>query len=235
MNKRKIMTLALSLCMVAILAIGGTLAFFTDTATQTNVFTIGDVKIELEEQFPDNLLKPGENNALQKEVTVKNTGSEDAYMWIELWIPADLDTPGNAGENDLHFNPFDTYDVDGVPTPMRGKVAQAAGYKLIAETVEVALGSKEINGVTYNGYREYIKNDTPKAKNESTYALLARVFMDQKVAQCEDAAHADGCMVLRDGAHYTGSWEIIVNAYGIQADGFANIEEAIASYDGKVL
>ena len=232
MNKRKIFTLALSVMMVAILAIGGTIAYFTDTDTATNVFTIGDVDIKLNEEFPENELMPGENNALDKVVTVENIGPNAAYMWIELWIPADLDTPGNAGQNDLHFNPFDTYDVDGVPTPMRGKVAQAAGYTKLAETVEVELGSKEINGVTYNGYREYIKNDTPKATGESTYALLARVFMDQDVKMCKE--HSD-CLVLKDGEHYTGSWEIIVNAYGIQAQGFSSIEEAIAAYDGEVL
>lgn len=53
MNKRKIILLALSLCMVAILAVGGTLAYFTDTDNAVNTFTVGNVQIELIEQQRD--------------------------------------------------------------------------------------------------------------------------------------------------------------------------------------
>lgn len=229
--KKKIITLCLTLCLAATAIVGGTLAYFTDTDTKTNVFTSGNVEIELEETFPENELLPGENNALQKEVTVKNTGSEDAYLWIELWIPAELDSIGDASQNDLHFNPFDTYkDSEGNLYVMRGSEAKAKGYTLVAETVEVSLGAKEINGVQYNGYREYIKNDTAKKTGESTYALLARVFMDKDVEQCTNTEHSN-CLVLKDGTHYNGSWEIIVNAFGIQSEGFENIEEAIAAYN----
>lgn len=201
----------LALCLVVVLAVtavtGATLAYFTDTDTQTNTFTTGNVKIDLVEVFPNDKLLPGENNALQKEVTVKNVGSEKAYMWIELWIPTALDAgKDDAANNSLHFNPFDTY-----------------------ETVETYLGTKTIDGVTYTGYREHIKNDTPKEKDESTAALLARVFMDQRVAQCTEH---DDCLILANGqTHYTGSWEIIVNAFGIQAEGFTSIDEAIAAYN----
>lgn len=233
--KKKILSTCLVVALAATALVGGTLAYFTDTDTKTNTFTMGNVDITLEEDFPEDELLPGENNALKKEVTVKNVGSEDAYMWIELWIPAELDTPADASQNDLHFNPFDTYkDAAGNLYAMRGAEAKKLGYTLVAETVETYLGTKEIGDVTYNGYREYIKNDTPKAKNESTYALLARVFMDKDIEQCTDAGHEEGCLVLKNGTtHYTGSWEIIVNAFGIQAEGFANIEEAIAAYNAK--
>lgn len=224
----------LALCLVVVLAVtavtGATLAYFTDTDTQTNTFTTGNVKIDLVEVFPNTKLLPGENNALQKEVTVKNVGSEKAYMWIELWIPTALDDKDDAANNSLHFNPFDTYvDKDGNEYVMRGSAATEKGYTLKYETVETYLGTKTIGGVTYTGYREHIKNDTPKAQNESTAALLARVFMDQRVAQCTED---DGCLILADGqTHYTGSWEIIVNAFGIQAEGFTNIDEAITAYN----
>lgn len=237
MNKRKIVMMALSIMMVAILAIGGSLAYLTDTDTKTNTFTFGNVDIQLNEVFPETELKPGENNALQKVVTVENTGSEDAYMWIELWIPTRLDAQA-AIDNSLHFNPFNTYkDADGNIVLCRMAEANAKGYELVAETVEVALGTKNIDGIDYNGYREYIKNDTAKKTGESTAALLARVFMDKDIKQCEEghAKDVNECMVLKDGTHYAGTWEIIINAYGIQADGFANIEEAIAAYDGKKL
>lgn len=233
MNK-KIASIVACLCLAASAVVGGTLAYFTDTDTKTNTFTTGNVDIELVENFPNNKLLPGENNALEKKVTVKNVGSEDAYMWIELWIPSKIDEIGDPAKNSLHFNPFDTYvDKDGVEHLVRGTVAAANGYSLKYETVEVSLGTKKIGDVDYNGYREYIKNDTAKKTNESTAALLARVFMDKDVTQCTETGDTHkNCFVLPDGTHYTGSWEIIVNAFGIQADGFANIEEAIAAYNG---
>jgi len=74
MSKRKILSTALVLCMVAILAVGGTLAYFTDTDEATNTFTIGKVDITLVEDFGDNdpetdeKLLPGKENAVKKEV-----------------------------------------------------------------------------------------------------------------------------------------------------------------------
>lgn len=238
MTKKKI----LSLCMVAALAttafVGGTLAYFTDTDTARNTFTYGDVDIKLNENFPDNELLPGEKNAVLKDVTVTNIGTEDAYLWMEMWIPEKIDDGDptlDASANNLHFNPFDTYKLsDGTLKPMRGSEAKKLGLGgPVAVTVETSLGKKEMNGITYNGYRQYIKNDTAKKTGEETYSLLYQVFMDKDVKQCTDLKHDDNCLVLKDGTHYTGSWEIIVNAFGIQADGFANIEEAIAAYDGE--
>lgn len=49
MNKRKTLLLALAACMIAILAVGGTLAYFTAEETVTNTFTVGDVQITLTE------------------------------------------------------------------------------------------------------------------------------------------------------------------------------------------
>lgn len=47
MKKRRILAIAMSLVIVAILAIGATLAYFTDTDEETNTFTVGNVKIDL--------------------------------------------------------------------------------------------------------------------------------------------------------------------------------------------
>ena len=50
MNKRKILLLASTLMMVAVLAVGGTLAYFTDTDNAVNTFTVGNVDIIQNEQ-----------------------------------------------------------------------------------------------------------------------------------------------------------------------------------------
>ena len=90
MSKRKILLLALSACMVAILAVGGTLAYFTDVSdVKRNVFTVGDVEIELtepnweaegKEEAED--VYPGE--ALKKDPTVENTGTNPCFVRVGI-------------------------------------------------------------------------------------------------------------------------------------------------------
>ena len=237
--KKKIVTLCLVLCLAATAIVGGTLAYFTDTDTQTNTFTAGDIAIAIEEIFPEDELMPGTatKNNLQKEVYVENTGSNDAYMWIEVLIPADLDTLSDASQNDLHFNYYDTYkDSEGNLVVCSSAAAKANGYTGPEYVInEISMGSTTIENVAYNRYLHYTENDSAKAKGEKTAALLAQVYMDKDVAQCTDANHTD-CLVLKDGTHYTGAWELIINAYGIQAQGFATIGEAInAYYDTAVI
>lgn len=53
MNKRKILLLASALLMVAILGIGGTLAYFTDADKDINVMTVGNIKIRQNETDRD--------------------------------------------------------------------------------------------------------------------------------------------------------------------------------------
>ena len=236
--KKKILSLCLVLALGATAVIGGTLAYFTDTDTETNTFTAGNIAIELEEVFPNNELMPGTatRNALQKEVYVKNTGDNPAYMWAEILIPAKLDSLGNAALNDLHFNYYDTYqDAEGNLYPCSSKAAEAKGMTGPVYVIEeIYMETVVIDGNEYNVYLHYTKNDTAKNSGEKTAALLAQVYMDKDITQCTDDGHED-CLVLKDGDHYTDSWELIVNAYGIQAQGFDTIKDAINAYYDKTV
>lgn len=144
MNKRRILAIAMSLCIVAILAIGASLAYFTDNDSATNTFTVGNVTIKLIEEerdgkggkqsftqdkklYPivgsaqagtDALGMPTAKNYVDKMVTVKNTGSEKAYIRAYFAIPSALDDgyeTFNAGMNVLHFN-FGNKVVNGAST-----------------------------------------------------------------------------------------------------------------------
>ena len=50
MKKKTILVAAIAVMLVAALVVGGTLAYFTDTKSADNVFTVGNVKIDLIEQ-----------------------------------------------------------------------------------------------------------------------------------------------------------------------------------------
>lgn len=219
--KKKILSIALVVAMIAVIA-AGSLAYFTDTESKDNVFTVGKVDITLNEKNADGTpftqnqkLYPGTKtqNNIPKIVTVTNNqGSEDAYMWAEIWIPSALDdgddnSPTAPGlGNSLHFN----------------------YARNVVETKATYLGSKEINGVMYNGYVHFVENDTAKAAGETTGALLDQVYMDKDVVQGENG------YLLTDGeTDYTGSWDIVVYGVGIQAKGFDSITAAITAYYNK--
>ena len=103
MKKKTILVAAIAVMLVAALVVGGTLAYFTDTKDAKNTFTVGNVSIDLNEQqkgenglvpFEQNKqLVPGKSNdgnAVSKIVTVSNKGANDAWVWVELKIPAYL-------------------------------------------------------------------------------------------------------------------------------------------------
>ena len=95
----------LSLCLVAALAltaIGGTLAYFTDTDEVNNVMTMGDLDILLDEakvtkDTEDDIWTAGKERVdgndygqvypgavLPKDPTIHNEGEHDAYVWATV-------------------------------------------------------------------------------------------------------------------------------------------------------
>lgn len=92
----------LSLCLVAVLAltaIGGSLAYFTDTDDAKNTFTVGNVSIDLTEPNWDSQgsedapeVYPGE--PLAKDPTVKNDGANPCFVRISV---TGLNCLGDAG------------------------------------------------------------------------------------------------------------------------------------------
>lgn len=121
MNKKKILTLAAAVIIAVIAVTGVTLAYFKDTDSLNNTFTVGNVKIELIEQqrgldkdgqtvlvdfeqnkklLPivgsaqgekDGFGMPTAKNYVDKMVTIQNTGTEDAYIRAYFAIPSALD------------------------------------------------------------------------------------------------------------------------------------------------
>lgn len=110
MSKRKILTLAMALSIVAIMAVGATLAYFTDTDSEVNTFTTGKIDIDLIEEFDEAKAKllPGTQDAnfIPKVVTVKNENdSEKAYVRVHIALPSKMvDQNLNSYNDMLHWN-----------------------------------------------------------------------------------------------------------------------------------
>ena len=92
MNKKRLTGGVVALGLAALVAVGGSLAWFTDTESKTNTVTTGKVDITLTEKGPDGDAPNGikyENimpgDTLLKEVTITNVG-EDAYVRLKVTV-----------------------------------------------------------------------------------------------------------------------------------------------------
>lgn len=259
--KRKIVTICLAAVLVIIAVAGASLAYLTDTDEKTNTFTVGDVNITLIEQRKvkgeDGLkeygegsytLKPGKSNdgnAVSKIVTVKNNGTEDAYVWVELRIPEYLvsneykaEPHTNESKNALHWNSYGCFNVEyNSGNYWRLAISDGivdADHKVTdADMVAVEDGlwyDYEYVGTENEGktvvIRTKMKNVLPAGK--TSLPALAQVYMDWRVTKTADGNKfqlPDGTEIPKDA-----SWKIDVRAYAIQADGFDNVDAAIAAF-----
>lgn len=90
-KKRKILT-AITCVMLAAVAVGGTLAYFTSTEEATNKFKTGNVQIDLiEPHFPgngsDKVKNLVPNAEVPKDPKVVNTGVNDAIVFMKVDVP----------------------------------------------------------------------------------------------------------------------------------------------------
>lgn len=87
MKKKNLLIFALVLAGLGI--IGSAMAFLTDVQTVRNTFTVGGVKITLTEPNWDaenaNSIVPGKEFA--KDPTIKNIGTNDAYVFMKVVVP----------------------------------------------------------------------------------------------------------------------------------------------------
>lgn len=87
MNK-KVITMCATGVLLGALAIGGTFAYLTDNETTTNNFTVGHVQIDLiESNKPDPTAPIIANEELKKNPLIKNTGANEAIVFMEFDIP----------------------------------------------------------------------------------------------------------------------------------------------------
>lgn len=238
--KKKITTIFLCAALFAIVAVGASLAYFTDTDSKTNTFTTAKVDITLIEKFKqDSKLVPGtskDGNAVEKEVTVKNElGSEPSYVRVHIAVPSALvDQDLNSYNDMLHWNfKADAWAPKGwslKPTYTEND----NGWTDNGWKNQNAYNTK-INGVDYTvwvvTYRSILEPD--KTTNG---AAMTQMYLDWRVDTNDgktytkanynaDGSKAEGTM------SYTlpedGKIPVLVVAEGTQAAGFDNAYKAL--------
>ena len=86
MNKKSLLMMMVTICLIAVVGVGATLAYLTDsTDTLTNTFTLGKTDIEIDEpewEEPEDIV-PGQEIAKDPTVTVM-ANSVDSYVFMSI-------------------------------------------------------------------------------------------------------------------------------------------------------
>ncbi len=249
--KKKIIALCLVVALALTAVVSGSLAYFTDTDAADNTFAVGNVKIKLIEQqrgengleafeqnkklYPivgsaqgekDEYGMPVAKNYVDKMVTIKNTGSEDAYIRAYFAIPSALDDgyeTFNAGMNVLHFN-FGNKVVDGTVSTTYGVEWnwQHDGKWNYFET--------EIDGIKYNVY--YADYYQTVAADATTEQFVQGVYLDKSFDMKDGKPYAFDKAFEVDANWDWSKVNCPVFAVACQAAGFDSAEEAITAAFG---
>ena len=199
---KKILAWALVVSLTAAAAIGGTLAYLTDRDSEANVFTVGDVKIDLNESFDQGAtLIPGVS--IEKKPTITNVGPNTAWVWATVAVPAALDKVIDfSGEG----NGWGHWTKGPSTTQIDGK-----DYVLYNILHTNALGANTTTDALF-----------------STVALNKLVDIDPNG---DWYTVVNGATTDLGWNNADGNPVIYVSAYAIQNEGFANVNDAYAAYN----
>ena len=248
MKKKTILVAAIAVMLVAALVVGGTLAYFTDTKDAKNTFTVGNVSIELLE------------SSLHREnAGIANGATSDSELWSDVEkLGSNNTSPYKAGDTfytdeQIKANAA-TYKCDNVklapgqsyhkmpyvkntgandayirirvmiPADLDTAILNSSIYTTTAlNNKEFTMdydntGAVDRGGVKYNVYT--FTRIAPLKPNEMTYwNVWGTIHMDST------ATNEQIAQLLPNG-----TFNVLVEADAIQADGFANAADAFAAF-----
>ena len=218
MTKKRFVAILLCVTLVALAAIGATFAYLTSTATVNNTFTMGNVKITLDEtnvndptgdRVTSNAYNVYPGAVVTKDPIVHNTGKNAAYIRATVNVSNWMNLCAKY------------YPEFGIAYPHEG-------YEKSLELLVGTLGEGwSVVGVTAGDTmtigqfdaKFILKYDGKLAAGADTAAMFQNVTIPAGI----DNANADA-----------GSFSSVkVVAQAMQADGFDTWEAAFAAYDAK--
>lgn len=177
--KKKLMAIALAVCVVAVLAAGASLAYFTDkTEAANNTFTMGNVKIALDETdlTKDDNSRTAEGNTYEnlypgmemvKDPTVHNTGRNDAWVRVIVRV-----ANGAAFMDKFAIAPYASSPLEGLTHGL------GVGWQITASTEDTATNDM-VYTIVYN---------TVLKPGESTPAVFNKLYIPATFGNGEMAA-----------------------------------------------
>ena len=216
MKKKSILMAAIAVMLVAVLVVGGTLAYFTDTKSANNTFTMGNVAITLDEADVNNPeartangntynVYPGQT--VKKDPIVHNTGKNAAY------IRATVNVSNWMNLVAAYYPDFkETFPNDGYKAALNLLVGELGEGWSVVEVVKgdtFTIGQFDAKFI--------LKYDGTLAAGSETTPMFTQVMVPAGL----------------DNANASTFSSVKVQAQAIQADGFGTWEAAFNAFDGK--
>lgn len=227
MKKKKTLTLALAAIVAVTAVIGASLAYFTDTKNADNVFTMGNVKIALDEAPVDGEGKATEGErvtaneygidavypgaTLDKDPTVHNTGKNPAYVRAIVTIENGMNWLGLYNEN--------------VWTAPQEAAFNALINNTLGEGWELVDIAYDMSGPNHptSDFVATLKYIGILESGADTTAMFSEIAFPAKLTENDVTTR-----ISQDG-----EFHIDVVAQAIQTKGFDSWEAAFHAFDGK--
>ena len=253
--KKKITAIFLCVALVAIAIVGASLAYFTDTDSAKNTFTVGNVKIKLLEsslhrenagvangvtsdsELWSDLVKEGSGN------TSKYKAGDTFYTDAQIEENAETYTcedvqliPGrsyhkmpyvkNVGKNDAYIRIRVMIPADLDTAVLNSSMYTSSAMDKKEFTMAVdQTGTVDREGRKYNVYT-FTRIDS-LAPGEMTYwNVWGTIHMDTTVTSAQSEA-----LFGETGTYPNGVFPVLVEADAIQAEGFADATAAFDAFD----
>ena len=255
--KKKLTAIFLCVALVAIAIVGASLAYFTDTKSATNTFTVGNVKIDLLESSLHRENAGVANGAtstseLWSDVAKEGSGNTSKYKAGDTFY-TDEQIEANAAEytcenvqlvpgRSYHKMPYvkNTGSNDAyirirvmIPADLDTAVLNSSMYTSSAmDKGEFTMvydnsGSVVRGGIKYNVYT-FTRID-PLAPGEMTYwNVWGTIHMDKTVTSAQSEE-----LFGENGSYPGGVFPVLVEADAIQAEGFADAAAAWTAFSAQ--
>ncbi|MFR8287009.1 MAG: TasA family protein [Christensenellaceae bacterium] len=220
MTKKRFVAILLCVTLVALAAIGATFAYLTDSKTVKNTFTVGDVKIKLDEtnvnapegdRVTSNTYNVYPGAVVTKDPIVHNTGKNGAYVRAVVTIEDGMNWLGLYNEN--------------VWTAPQEAAFNAMINNTLGEGWELVDIAYDMSGPNHptSDFVATLKYTKVLEAGKDTTAMFSQIAFPTKLTGKD--------VTTRIGQN--GEFGINVVAQAIQADGFENWVDAFAAYDAK--
>lgn len=216
MTKKRFVAILLCVTLVALAAIGATFAYLTDTKTVNNTFTMGNVKITLDETDIKNpngaRVTSNEYNVypgavVTKDPIVHNVGANAAYIRATVNVSNWMNLCA-AYYPDFKY----TFGQEGYKAALNLLVGELGeGWSVVGVEAGDTFTIGQFDA------KFILKYDGKLAANADTTAMFQTVTIPTGI----DNVNADS---------FSG---VTVVAQAIQADGFENWVDAFAAYDAQ--
>ena len=238
---RRVLLLLACAVMLVSLSVGATLAYLSSTTdVAKNTFTVGQVKIKLDEENVDEYgdsipnanpprvtenqyhLMPGFEYIKDPTIWIED-GSEKCWVWAKITVSVDEEGDMTALRNQLSY---DDTDLIGLSEIVSGGVFTGKTYKLDAADNNKVIWistdgtirlEQHVEGDTNVFYVYFLTVQDEDVDNELTLFTKLSVPHDWDNDEIINLNHA----------------KIDIQGYAIQADGFEDVDQAKAAFDGQ--